>query len=236
MLRLFVLSGMMLGLMLPASATENLKVKVDGLKVTAKARSFALQLANDSLDGLQCVFDFALTVKNPSKAVDASDAKTTTSSSSSSSEVILPYQAELSIAYQSKKTFTQDNLGQALGAKVVPEKAVLQKVELKKQTCKVIAPLISAQIHRGKRGFIYLMQNAYSGRDYICRMTFKMFFNHGIVSEVTVLPQRVNAGQNWLESQAHGVAYFNSHQAAFADLKLQKVQVASATCSVVPVD
>ncbi|MBP5296069.1 MAG: hypothetical protein J6Y94_01910 [Bacteriovoracaceae bacterium] len=203
-----------------APAAEKLSVQVDALKVRANQQAFSLQVENTGLDGLQCNFDFVIT----GQTMDEAKKKTT-----------LNYQVTLPIAYQSRKTFYQDLQGHDLGQKVLPEKTIIKKVELQKQTCQVIAPLVTAQLHSGKRGFIYVIQNTYSGRDYICDMSFKMYFNHGIVSEVDILPRRVAHGQNLLESRARGVAYFNSHQAAFADLVLEKVEVSKVQCQAVPV-
>ena len=220
----YVLSLIGVGLMGPglfaaeASSASSHKASVEVGKITLRAdeRAFGVELKNNTIDGQNCTLDFNLQLVG----IDAAQ----TSSAK--------YQVTLPVAFNDQKTYFQDLQGKDLGRAVVPTGSKIKKVELKKQNCTVILPLVTAEIHRGKKGFTFLIQNFYSGRDYICSLEFKMYFNHQIVDQVKLLPRRVNQGDNLLESRAQGTAFFNSHAAAFKDLRLEKVEVTDVKCKI----
>ena len=89
-----------------AGAAEALKVKVDHLKVRANRQAFSFEAENQSIEGLQCTFDFILQAKSLN-----ADGKITAQKN-------LDYQVELPLAYHSTATFFQDSARQDLGQKV----------------------------------------------------------------------------------------------------------------------
>ena len=225
--------------LLAPAAMAAAEVEVSKTFLRANEQAFGVELKNNTIDGQDCTLDFALELVSMDSAPD-------------STPTIADYRVTLPIAYQDQKSYTQEVYTkgrQDIGRKAVPAGSKIKKVTLKKQACKVILPMATAQLARGGKGFNYIVQNSYSGRDYICKLKFTMTFAAEMVDaftgdvrpielrdEVGLLPIRVNKGDNFVENHPQGTAYFNSHAANkdFKNFRLAKVEVADVKCKVVP--